>query len=637
MNFYLKYLVLLFILNFSCLEGSKLFRCDYLYSSEAKGWFKHHDVPATWADARLQCDLEGAVLASPTTQEIKAEMMTYIMITENELIMYGVFTGIHATFAKGAFYTIDGVPLSKIPHSWARDEPDNKGNNESCLIFYSNGELEDLSCEETRPFICYRSENQEVNINECGTIDSEYRLDARTNKCYKFHPVPRIFTRALFACAAEGGHLAIINSNTEAKVLSEIFAKYPERTLVGAPSKDVAFVGIRDRNKHGDWRTIHGQTLAEAGFGTISPGNPNNTAPGQYCGAIHRFGQLDDVYCDRIAAFFCEKSPDYYATCASQTQMWNDTSTEVSTTISSNEGSKLFRCDYEYSSEAKGWFKHHVIPATWADAQLQCDLEGAILASPTTPEIKSKMTPFINSTGNEMTLDKVFTGIHTIFAKEAFHTIDGVSLSKLPHFWAFKDNNGDKESCLIFDSDGQLAHLSCEETRPFVCYRSESKEFTINECGTFDSEYHLDARTNKCYKFHPVPRIFTSAYFACAAEGGHLAIINSNTEAKVLTEIFAKYPERTLVGAEFKDVAFVGIHDWNEHGDWRTIHGQTLVEAGFSTFSSENPSNAPPGQYCGAIYRFGQLDDMFCDRAAAFFCEKSPDYNATCASLYTEW
>ncbi|KAJ8715422.1 hypothetical protein PYW07_009904 [Mythimna separata] len=316
MNYYLKYLVLLSILNFSYSEGSKLFRCDYQYSSEAKGWFKYHVVPATWSEARLQCDLEGAVLASPTTPEIKAKMISFINSTGNEIISDAVFTGIHATFAKGAFYSIDGVPLSKIPHSWAFKEPDNKGNKESCLIIDSDGDLADLSCEETRPFICYRSESKKVNINECGTFDSEYRLDARTNKCYKFHPIPRIFTRAFFACAAEGGHLAIINSNTEAKVLSEIFAKYPERTLVGMPYKNVAFVGIHDWNEHADWRTIHGQTLAEAGFGTFSPGNPSNGAPGQYCGAIYRIGQLDDMYCDKLAAFFCEKSPDYNAPCA---------------------------------------------------------------------------------------------------------------------------------------------------------------------------------------------------------------------------------------------------------------------------------------------------------------------------------
>lgn len=86
-------------------------------------------------------------------------------------------------------------------------------------------------------------------------------------------------------------------------------------------------------------------------------------------------------------------------------------------------------------------------------------------------------------------------------------------------------------------------------------------------------EYQFDSRTNSCYKFHTVPRTFSRANFACTAEGGHLVIINSETEAIILKDLFSQYPHSSMIGKFWKDVAFVGISDWDEHGEWRTIHG----------------------------------------------------------------
>jgi hypothetical protein len=60
---------------------------------------------------------------------------------------------------------------------------------------------------------------------------------------------------------------------------------------------------------------------------------------------------------------------------------------------------------------------------------------------------------------------------------------------------------------------------------------------------------------------------------ACASEGGHLAIINSDNEANVIRDLFAQNPGSSMLGYFWKDVAFIGFHDWSEHGEWRTIHG----------------------------------------------------------------
>nr|QWY13115.1 IML18 [Mythimna separata] len=305
----LKYFVLLFCLNF--IEGS--FRCDYKYSFLAKAWFKHFVVPATWSDARLRCALEGAALASPTTLKIKTEMMNLI---RDSALKQEVFTGIHATLSQGDYHTVEGTPLLKIPVVWAADEPDNKNNMESCLTLNSNGEVADRSCEGTRPYICYRPDNSQVEANECGTIDPAYRLDVRTNKCYKFHLEPRNFSRASFACMAEGGHLAVINSDTEATVLRELFATIDKNDMLGMPEswKNAALIGFYDWGEHGEWRTVHGQTLSEAGYSRWNSGEPTTTE-GEFCGSLWRNGYLNDVWCDKNFSFICEKDPQYPGVC----------------------------------------------------------------------------------------------------------------------------------------------------------------------------------------------------------------------------------------------------------------------------------------------------------------------------------
>nr|QWY13126.1 IML29 [Mythimna separata] len=304
----LKYIVLLFSINF--IEGS--FRCDYKYSLKAQAWFKFVVVPANWFDARLRCSEEGAVLASPTSPEILVEMRNLMNRSYPE---FEIFTGIHATVSQGDYYTIEGTPLSKIAVPWSENEPDNKDNVESCIALNGNGELADRPCEVTRPYICYRPEASHVEVSECGTVDPEYHLDKRTNKCYKFHTMPRNFSRAYLACSAEGGHLAIINSDVEATVLRELFAKYPDAKFFGNFRKDLAFIGFQDWGEKWDLRTVHGQTLLEAGYNKFAPGEPNDWTPGEACGGIFRSGLLIDVWCNKPAPFFCEKSTGFPNVC----------------------------------------------------------------------------------------------------------------------------------------------------------------------------------------------------------------------------------------------------------------------------------------------------------------------------------
>ncbi|XP_048483403.1 uncharacterized protein LOC119692904 isoform X2 [Plutella xylostella] len=270
------------------------FRCDYQYHPAVEGWLKYHRVPAAWPEARLRCHLEGGTLASPINKDFTSTLSSFGGRP--------VFTGIHATFSKGDFYTIEGVPLWKLQHEWACNEPDNAGGSEQCTVLYADGRLADVPCWDHFPYVCYKQYDQRMLLNECGTVDHEYKLNRRTGSCYKFHQVRRNWTRAFMTCAAEGAHLAIINSDAEAKYLTTLFP--PEG---GTLELDLAHLGFQDYGERGVWRTIHGETIQNTTYEVWA--GPDNAPPGEYCGSMFRNGKLNDVWCDRRFYFICEKDP----------------------------------------------------------------------------------------------------------------------------------------------------------------------------------------------------------------------------------------------------------------------------------------------------------------------------------------
>lgn len=74
----------------------------------------------------------------------------------------------------------------------------------------------------------------------------------------------------------------------------------------------LAFIGIHDMFKEGDWITVSGEPFVESRLvrwntGTWKARQPDNGGgKGQNCGAIYKDGTLDDVRCDRKYPYFCE-------------------------------------------------------------------------------------------------------------------------------------------------------------------------------------------------------------------------------------------------------------------------------------------------------------------------------------------
>ncbi|KAG8228060.1 hypothetical protein J437_LFUL007230 [Ladona fulva] len=104
------------------------------------------------------------------------------------------------------------------------------------------------------------------------------------------------------------------------------------------------------------------------------------------------------------------------------------------------------------------------------------------------------------------------------------------------------------------------------------------------------------------YKLHTASENFVNASNICRNEGAHLAIINSEEEATVLTKMLQK--------GEY-DIVWVGFHDPRKNRDFRTIFGTPLNETGFSKWKKGQPDGASK-QFCGYFDPEG-LGDVECE------------------------
>ncbi|CAH2106818.1 unnamed protein product [Euphydryas editha] len=290
-----------------CFAETTNFRFDYTYYPIIDGWLKLHLIPMNWGDAWLKCDLEGSVLASPTDKNMISAMDSHWNLQNTTYCAF--YTGVHATFSKGNYFSIDGISLAKMPVQWAADEPDNENNNEQCIV-WTDGKIADVNCFDLFPYMCFKRKTNDMAITSCGTVDKEYELDFRTHSCYKFHDHSTMWYAAHMTCAAEGGYLAIINSAYEASILSKISKNYYNKNFQDSID-DVIHIGIHDLHVHGLWRTIHGSKIKETGYAEWHPNQPDDRyIPDLHCGAMTINGYLIRNSCSKYAPFICEKNPN---------------------------------------------------------------------------------------------------------------------------------------------------------------------------------------------------------------------------------------------------------------------------------------------------------------------------------------
>ncbi|KAM0731903.1 Hemolymph lipopolysaccharide-binding protein [Formica fusca] len=116
------------------------------------------------------------------------------------------------------------------------------------------------------------------------------------------------------------------------------------------------------------------------------------------------------------------------------------------------------------------------------------------------------------------------------------------------------------------------------------------------------------------HKLHKRSLVWNKARQACIQEGGHLAIINSDSEEKILLRMLQEGKVNS---------AWLGVHDYFEEGDWVTVKDEALENTGYTKWTTNQPDNYNNNQNCATLWQIeeGGMDDNTCNRPLSFFCE----------------
>ncbi|XP_046403563.1 hemolymph lipopolysaccharide-binding protein-like [Ischnura elegans] len=121
------------------------------------GYYKFHQEGAPNFDsANAACFKEGGhliIINSKEESQVTHQLWSRYPHTANFKHNFA-YIGIHDRFKEGEFITIFGEPLSKTGYvKWVTNNPDNS-NEEDCGSVNRDGEMNDVSCQISLPFIC---------------------------------------------------------------------------------------------------------------------------------------------------------------------------------------------------------------------------------------------------------------------------------------------------------------------------------------------------------------------------------------------------------------------------------------------------------------------------------------------------
>ncbi|KAM3967575.1 secretory phospholipase A2 receptor [Aphomia sociella] len=284
------------------LSGQK-FRVDYMWAQAFKTFYRLHDLASNWHQARQICEVEGTSLLVPDNLQ---EMENLKLLISNMKGHYtAIFVGIHDQFSNGNYVNLKGelIKGTILDLFWDQGQPDNLNGTEHCVVLTREGLFDDKPCDDIFPFVCKILADNIKHNDDCNNYDLGY-LPESNGKCYKYHAEPLTWHDAYLVCKAEEGNLAIINSASEASLITSYLG---EHLNSNAPDPNILYIGFSDLMFPYQYRTVKGQTLEEAGYASWNPDKKEKEMETKHCGAISRTGFLQVTWCDRPAMFICEK------------------------------------------------------------------------------------------------------------------------------------------------------------------------------------------------------------------------------------------------------------------------------------------------------------------------------------------
>jgi hypothetical protein len=254
--------------------------------------------------------------------------------------------------------------------------------------------------------------------------DASYQLNAVTGHRYKVLPQNANYDTAIDRCAADGAHLAVVDSVDENTFLAGIL------TTTGGGNE--AWIGFDDLTVEGAFKWVTGA----AGANLYKNGEPNNNS-NEDCTAFRPDGTWHDFGCEGPKRPLCECDPAYRPPPTPACRTMTADSFERS-------GRRVFRGP----------------AATWANAKAACEAIGAHLL-------------VIGDVGENAEMTQELSGVYWIGYTDAvqdgaFVWVNG-SPSTYHRFPGGTVPSDTEDDCAALQDDGVWDDSECDSTNPYAC------------------------------------------------------------------------------------------------------------------------------------------------------------------------
>ncbi|XP_068083696.1 hemolymph lipopolysaccharide-binding protein isoform X2 [Anabrus simplex] len=153
-----------------------------------------------------------------------------------------------------------------------------------------------------------------------------------------------------------------------------------------------------------------------------------------------------------------------------------------------------------------------------------------------------------------------------------------------------------------------------------VCQDMDTHELAITTSEKIPEEGYEYINGLGYYRMHTIAITWEQARAQCEKEGTHLIVINSEAEATVVKEFFARGIKIQNATRDYG--VHTGIHDRYEEGKFVTITGETLETVGYKNMALNEP-NGGRVENCMAVSNEGRYFDISCTTwKLAYICEQ---------------
>ncbi|XP_066304553.1 uncharacterized protein [Branchiostoma lanceolatum] len=395
------------------------------------------DTQKTWRDARDECHLLQADLASLTTTDEQTWMGSQVSAT--------YWFGLSDIVAEDGWQWADGTDYDPSVTNWGQNEPNNQ-NGEDCAEIMSSGRWNDQACTDMHGYICER------RTGLATTCRGGWQL--RNGRCYYFsNNQPKLsWLDAQKECERRNANLVSITNLDEQAYVAE-------KSLSVRP--DGVWIGLSNVNSPAPDQPQWSNGMDNFTYDRFTTGGqPNWQWPGATCVLSLNDGgggRWETRRCGLENRYICETG-----TAGSCPAGWR------------NFGNKC----YQFSVQSVG---------PWIEARQDCELHGARLATihnQNQQNFINSMFPSLQAAG----VSDLWIGLSDMGDDGVWHWEDGVRYTNTFQNW-FPNNPGpntvNREDCArVYTGSptGQWEAVDCWNIHGYVCQIPEGTSLLSGDC-----------------------------------------------------------------------------------------------------------------------------------------------------------